>query len=256
MGKLNWDDIEAIRKARREGERVGEIAQRHGVSPKTVSNIVNEKTWKGKRPRLLKGRKTGRRPGNATVVNSGKKWEQEKRKAKQSGKKAGRLSIKDYNSCYKAYQIKQSAAYVADQVGISEKTAKRYIEKGDPSRNLRPLKDRFDGVMARVQEDEDYSIVVARREMQMISRALLAKFAKSIRELDPAKIKPFMLTRGLKDLQVILERCLGVADATVDVQIKSRFDGWSYDELMTFVETGTVPEHDVAPAARGGHGKA
>jgi len=245
--KLTWDDVEAIRKARLEGDSIKSITAKYGISRKTASDIINQRTWRGKKPSPLKGKKTGRKPPNKTIAPKDD-WHEKVRQAKQSTKKGGKgkqLTIDQVNAAYAAYVKEQSAEHVARETGINPTTAAKYINNGDPARNIRPFKDRLARVVDRAQEQQDYTLANAREEMQRIARALLMKTAQRIQSLDPNDIKPFLLSKHLKDIQVIIERTMGVADATVKVDSEDRFARWELDELMEFVKTGTVPEHDM-----------
>lgn len=241
--KLTWDDVEGIRADRVKGLLIREMAKKYGVSRSTIMKIIHHKSWKGKRPGPLKGRKTGRAPGNKTAAPKDT-WPEKVRQAKQKKNASGLLTVEQYNEMYDAYVVKQSASYVSSVTGISETTAKKYINKGDPGRSLRPLKDRFARMIEQTQERQDYDLSVARGEMQKIGRAMLVKLAKRINDLDPSELKPFQIVPDLKNLQAVLERTLGVSDATVTLKSESRFDGWTDEQLETFITTGAVPEHD------------
>ena len=108
-------------------------------------------------------------------------------------------------------------------------------------------------MLEQAQTKQDYGLEVMRKEMQMAARALFAKAAKRIKGMEPTEIKAQYLPLWLKDLQVVMERTVGVADATVQVRGGGRFDNWTTDELMTFFKTGKFPSHDVmsAPTKKG-----
>lgn len=77
-----------------------------------------------------------------------------------NGKPAGapnqRISLADYDRMVLAYFDKQTVQHVAQTVGINERTARKYIERGDPSRGLPSIRRRFDdfrrGYLARQEE--------------------------------------------------------------------------------------------------------
>ena len=247
--KLTWDDVEAIRKAAAKGTGYTTLAEKYGVHERTIYSIVAHRSWKGKRPSPLKGRRSGRAPANKTVAPAkGKVFKEKVRKAKGKKRSGVPLSLDKYNQMYLAYQETQSAAHVGRVCGVSARVAAKYINQGDPTRNLRPLKDRFDSVVSQAQSKQDYGLEVMRKEMQLAARALFAKAAKRIQGMNPTEIKANFLPQWLKDLQVVLERTEGVADATVQVRGVGRFDNWTTDELMTFFQTGKFPIHDVMAA--------
>jgi hypothetical protein len=99
--------------------------------------------------------------------------------------------------------------------------------------------------MEGAQARQDYTLEMARGEMQKIARVLLVKTAEKIRMLSPSEIEPDLLPRLLTGLQKIIERTMGVADATVKVQTDDPFALWSLDELMTYAQTGKMPEHEI-----------
>lgn len=148
--KLTWDDVEKIREEKAQGKSAPAIAEEHGISRRMVYDIVNHVSWPGSRPSPLKGRKTGRAPANKMVETPGS-WEEKKRKA-MGTTRTKRYTIDQYNQAYEAYCEVQSPSYVAKKSGINEHTAAKVIKDGDPSRNLRPLRDRFHAVWTRVND--------------------------------------------------------------------------------------------------------
>lgn len=198
----------------------------------------------------MANRTTGRAPANKTAAPAdGKVFAEKARKAKGSYQKHGPVvSIDKYNAMYEAYMAEQSAAAVAKATGVDRRTAQRYIERGDPGRNLRPLRMRYQAVVTRAQERQDYTLAQARAEVQGAARVLLNRVAARIKVLDPDEVDANKLPSFLKDLQVVLERTLGVADASVEVRTEGRFQRWTLEELVTYATTGQAPEHDVSVA--------
>jgi len=200
----------------------------------------------------MANRTKGKAPPNKTVAPADDKVFAEKaRKAKGKRPKGPAISIDTYNAMYDAYMAQQSAAYVAKTAGVDRRTAKRYIERGDPKRNLRPLKQRYQAVIQSAQQKADYDLATARAEVQGAARVMLHRLAERIRLLDPDELDANRVTTSLKDLQVVLERTLGVADASVEVRAESRFADWSLEELVEFAVKGVAPTHDrsVAPTS-------
>lgn len=245
--KLDWDKVEAIRNQHAKGQTVIEAVKEFGVCARTIRNVVAQRTWKGKRPGPLKGRSSNRTPGNATVVPSrpGKSWDAKVRHARETGHRVGSLSIDNYNRAYRAYVDKQSPTHVAKTVGIPKATASRYIEKGDPARGLKPLKDRFQAAMAKEQAREDYTLEKQRGETQRIARAFMGMVAERIKLMNPVEVGPDSIPNAVKKLQEVLERTQGVADQTVAVTAVDRFATWTVEEMKLYAQTGEVPEHDL-----------
>jgi hypothetical protein len=153
------------------------------------------------------------------------------------------ISIDKYNELYAAYHERQTINHLVKTCHVSQDTAKRYVEKGDPKRNLMPIKDRWQRTQQQAQMAEDYSLVKARREVQTVARAYLQRVAARISKLDPAELDANKVASQLQVTQSVLERTLGVADATVAIQAEDPFHGWSTEELMEFAASGTMPEH-------------
>jgi hypothetical protein len=89
---------------------------------------------------------------------------------------------------------------------------------------------------------EDYSLVKARRDVQTAARAFLLRVAKRVQNLDPAELDANQLAKQLETTQRVIERTLGVADATVEVRGPDKWDGWTVDEMLAYAQTGEKPE--------------
>jgi len=245
--KLIWKQVTAIRKAHAAGAKTSELAAEYHVDVSCIRGIVAGRSWKEPPPSPLLGRKTGRAPPNKSVVYDPKQqWDQKVRMAKKNRHKQGIISIDKYNELYAAYQENQSPDSVARKCGVHRDTATKYIEEGDPARNLRPLRDRLQKVLEGAQARQDYTLEMARGEMQQVARVLLVKTAKRVSELQAAEIRPDLLPRMLTDLQKVIERTMGVADATVRVERDDMFANWTLEELMAYAQTGKLPEHEIS----------
>lgn len=244
--KLTWKQVREIRKAHAEGTRTQDLASLFNVDVSCIRGIVAGRSWKEPPPSPLLGRKTGRTPPNKTIVHNPKQeWSEKVRMAKKNKRKIGFLSIDKYNEMYAVYQEVQSPDAVAKRCGVHRDTATKYIEEGDPARNLRPLKDRLIRVMEGAQARQDYTLEMARSEMQRIARVLLVKTAEKVKELQPSDIRPDLLPRLLTDLQKVIERTMGVADATYRVEKDDPFAQWTIEELMAYAQTGIMPQHEL-----------
>jgi hypothetical protein len=226
--------------------------------------VTKKKSVSKKKPkkRGAPSRPTGRAPANKTIAPATDKIFKEKvakEKKKEENRKAkglgptkeipGMISIEKYNAMYQAYTERQSISHVAKVCSVNATTAKKYVEKGDPKRNLRPLKDRYSSVIVNAQQKQDYTLATLRGEVLAASRVFLHRVAMRIKTLDPDDLSPDAIGKHLKDIQVTAERCLGVSDATITVKQESRYADWSEEELLNFFKTGVTPEHDrsVAP---------
>jgi hypothetical protein len=153
------------------------------------------------------------------------------------------ISIETYNAMYDAWCTRQTIRHVAKVCRVNQVTATKYVEKGDPSRHLRPLRERWEQVQRNAELAEDYSLVKARREVQTTARALLTKIAQRLQGLDASTLDGDGLARMLEVTQRVLERTLGVADATVEVRGPDKWAGWSVEEMLTYAQTGEMPAH-------------
>jgi hypothetical protein len=86
---------------------------------------------------------------------------------------------------------------------------------------------------------------MARGEIQRLARALVIKAAERIKALKPEEIKAELLPRILGDMQRVIERTLGVADATVRVESNDPFYDWTMEELLEYAKTGKLPKHEL-----------
>ena len=95
----------------------------------------------------------------------------QKKQSKKSG--AGVVTVETYDSMWTAYCQQQTALHLAATAGVHRDTAAKYIEKGDPKRGLRPLKDRFAEIQAAATKKADEAAVVdlakARRKSLQIT---------------------------------------------------------------------------------------
>ena len=152
------------------------------------------------------------------------------------------ISVEKYNEMYAVYRERQSVDHVAKTCGVHWKTARRYIEDGDPKRHLRPIKVRYAEVMIKAQAREDFTLAKANAEMRKAARAMFAKYVQRIQKLKPEELDPNKMASALRELQAVLLKSFGEADLVVES--KGRFAGWTLDELTTFAETGVAPDHD------------
>ncbi len=150
-----------------------------------------------------------------------------------------RISIETYNKMLAAYLEKQSAAHVSRTVGVAEKTALRYIEKGDKERNLQPLSQRLKTINDLARQQQDFDLAKARSEFQKAARATFIKTAQRIQEMDPTELTADKLPEHLNKLLTVIERTFGEAEHKHEV--RGKFTSWSLDELKGYLEDGIVP---------------
>jgi hypothetical protein len=157
--------------------------------------------------------------------------------------RASIISVEKYNEMYAAYNERQTIRHVARVCQVNQITARKYIEEGDWNRKLPAIKARWEKTQQQAQMAEDYTIVKARREVQTVARAFMQRVAKRISELNPKELSADKLISQLQTTQAILERTLGVSDATVSIKQEDPFHGWTTEDLLEFARSGTLPEY-------------
>lgn len=162
-----------------------------------------------------------------------------------------RVSLETYQRMWEAYQEKQSVEHVRRRVGISWRTADKYIDKGDPSRGLEGLRDRFARVMQKAQRQEEYGLARARADTLKLIRAYKSKLAQRIKAID---LKDMSTAIGVElDRVARLEDEMLMKAPPVDQTAESLFAGWTEEELEEYAKTGRWPDRPL-DAPRGGTG--
>jgi len=174
-------------------------------------------------------------------------------KPREKGDRTPTISIDVYNALYEAFCERQTVRHCARVCQVSQQTATRYIEKGDPSRHLRAIRARWEQVQRNAQQAEDYSLVKARRDVQTAARAFLMRIAAKIQKMQPDDLDANGIGRQLEVTQRVIERTLGVADATFEVRGQDKWAGWTVDEMLLFAETGERPAHATGPSGIKAH---
>jgi hypothetical protein len=95
------------------------------------------------------------------------------------------LSRDKYELLWSLYEQRQDARHVAKESGVGQKTVEKYIEEGDPSRGLLPLKSRLEKPQPRRSGTVDAEIERIRAETlkacritKMVATRQLAKIAQ------------------------------------------------------------------------------
>ena len=170
-----------------------------------------------------------------------------------------------YNRMWDAWCEKQSIAHVAKVAGVAESTAKRYIDgTGCPEAGMVPIKKRWLRVQARVQAEEELSLIKFRREqMGIVSDAISAAAGELVLmkkdveqrieemknanpdELPRASTSLDKLTQSIDRMVRLGERLLGGPDNINENRDGSeRYETWTVEELIEYSTTGKVPDHD------------
>ena len=119
-------------------------------------------------------------PTGSNIAGKGVAYQKDGR-ASKSG-----ISLEKYEELCNAYWESPVVNYVAKKCNVKYATAKKYVEKGDPARNWRPIRDRYRESMRKAEKVTDRDrTVVARESLQQfqnlkssINLALLPIFMK------------------------------------------------------------------------------
>jgi hypothetical protein len=170
------------------------------------------------------------------------------RPPKSKGKRKGqgqKVDMDTYHHMLRVYADRQTIGFVAKVCGVSEGTARKYIRHGDPSRDLPAIHDIWSSSQAMAVESEKLTLAKARETNLKTVTAMIAKYEKAVAALDPAALKPYWLVNGLERLVKLQERLLGGPDHSVQVETpRSRFEDWTEEELLLYMEKGVAPERD------------
>ena len=134
------------------------------------------------------------------------------------------LATNKVEEMFLAYVAKPSATYVAEACDVNFRTARRYIEEGDPSRGIKPFRDRLVKINENARTKLDATIEAERLKSLRAAQQLEDKW---IEALDRVHINPEDLDpRHLEVIVRIKQQLLGQAPApeeeTADGDKKSK----------------------------------
>ena len=183
-------------------------------------------------------------------------------------KRSGQAITADvYNVMWRAWCRQQSLSFVAAQAGVTLNCARRYVlGKGDPDKGMVPIRLRWLRVQARVQAEEEMTLVRYRREqMELVGNSLklltaeLMLYQKDVEQRltaarqqgGQAVVRGSLdkLTSAVDRMVRLGDRLLGGPDEKVEYAgsgVPNRFATWTPEELMEYAKTGVAPEHDRA----------
>ncbi len=87
------------------------------------------------------------------------------------------LSDEEVDGLWVAYQTHDTPTGLSVATGRSFATCSKYINKGDPTRGIEPLKDRLTRIRKQVQREADYSLADSLVENLKIVRPIKARLA-------------------------------------------------------------------------------
>lgn len=208
----------------------------------------------------------------ATAQKKGKKGKQGAKKTPTAAKKkttkkprpekAPIVTAEIYNQMWFAYMKVQNIAVVAREVGVTHRTAKKYIVgPAAPEYGMVPIRERFNRVQSRAQQEQELDLLSFRRKEQsnalsqlnMMHGEMQLAFADVRQRLEKYKKdkaqKPDR-ELNLKDLVATYERAarhvehlLGGPDLTVGgVATFDPLNNLTDEEAQEYVTTGRLPQ--------------
>ena len=166
----------------------------------------------------------------------------------RSYKSGSSLPLDIVEKMFVAYQKKQTASSVAKSVGVSEKTALRYMNKGDSSRGILSFKART--ASRHRKQDARAAVSLGKAEEAMLEatigtlsvvRYALVNLTKKIQAKEDIEIDPHRIPSMLKDLNSIIMYAKGDPDKKKEVEDK--YASWSLAELTEYYLNGVKPDH-------------
>lgn len=165
---------------------------------------------------------------------------------------ASKIAVSTYQKMWAAYQQRQSVEHVRKACRVSWRTADKYIDEGDPTRGMEPLRDRFAKVMQKAQRDEDYGLVKARRDTLTLIRAYKTKLANRIKTITTDNMSA-SIGNEIDRIARLEEELLTKAPPS-DQTAEALFEGWTDEEMEAYAQTGKWPDRPLdAPAKEEAH---
>jgi len=149
------------------------------------------------------------------------------------------ISRDTYNLMYKAYLDRQSVRHVAKTAGVSQQTANKYVNHGDPKRGMMSLRDRMAKIQDMTRQQQDYDVARAWGEFQKAARGIFMKNVQRINDMKPEELDANKIPDNLNKLLTVVERTFGGAEHTHE--IKGKYSDWTVDELRGYLENGIEP---------------
>lgn len=175
------------------------------------------------------------------------------------------ITVEKYNEMTEAFFKEQAVEFVARSSRVKWHTARKYIEKGDPKRGLRPIRERFIESQKAVQKKHDRTWQDAKLESLEMVRAQKALLTKALNRLASNQAEQdSYITQANKDPKTLSDTIskvvrdesflFGEADSRVDVLqgIQAKVEEWSPEELDEFISTGKRPDRLVGALTSGG----
>ena len=159
-----------------------------------------------------------------------------------------KIPLDKVEKMFTAYSKKQTMSAIQEATGVSEHTASKYVNKGDPSRQLLSFKDRLakrrdlqDKRIAATLADNEQTLLEATMGALAIVRYALVGFSEKMENKEDIGIDPHRIPGMLKDLSGIIRYAKGDPDAKKEVEDK--YKQWTTEELTEYYLQGILPEH-------------
>ena len=179
------------------------------------------------------------------------------------GRKRGQftcLTLEEVDKMFQAYSVRQSANYVAETCKVHHKTARRYVDSGDPARGVEAFKVRLAHIRTEANRKVDTELVTHHaRQLTTLFQLFDAMVNKvAVRNPETGEILDVKIVPDFRDI-VEMKRLLSVEMGGVSErhEVRHRFAEMSEDELEAYLAKqglalgGKSPRViDVTPANR------
>lgn len=114
------------------------------------------------------------------------------------------LSEDKYNEMWDAYRDRQTVASVAEKCQVARATARKYIHRGDPNRNLEALAPRYQRWIEEVNKLADIDSAEVYAENYRQSHQLKLRVIRRMLEQLDNEDRPF--TVQVKDIELLMKK--------------------------------------------------
>jgi hypothetical protein len=180
------------------------------------------------------------------TADAGRKSPRPRRPRK--GQRAG-ISRAKYDELFRVFLEDQNLGHVAKRCRLDQRTVRRYVEQGDPTRGLRPLRERLAGIVAKVQAGQDDAVAVARskalkqidRYMEVLDAKIAECFgADGVTLTDETSTALPAEISGPLDRMIRLKLSL-LGEPDLKIETTSGLENLSDDELREYLHNGKLP---------------
>lgn len=173
----------------------------------------------------------------------------------------GELPLETIELMWKAFLVRPSANHVCEVTGVHHKTARKYVDLGDPSRGIEPFAARLARLQLEASKRADAMFVEKRATtISLIDNLLPAMFKKLAIVNDKGEVVDLAVMPDFKDfLEVAKFREVLTGGADSRREVRHKFADMTEDELVQVInrtrerarllDAGAGPVIDVTPAA-------